>query len=525
LVAQHSLRSLSVPYLYSVLCQAGHEAYVIYFKATMGRPAPRDLQKFSDVVAELDPDVVGFSVMSALYREAVDLSAIVREQTRAKVLWGGIHPTLLPAECLAHADAVCVGEGDEAILDYVTAIESGGDTSAIPNIWVRRNGEIISNDMRPLVRDLDSLPFPDFRGENKIYIDHGRVLDKFENERTMVGYPIMTSRGCLHSCTYCCNAVLRKAYRGKGPYVRRRSVDSVIDELVLAKQRYVNMNHVAIVDDSFMYNEEWIEEFAEKWREHVGLFMFAYSHPNLVKEKMIETLRSCGLIYTVMGVQSGSERLRSEYFNRRTPNEQILRAANIIHDAKVLLCIDLIVRVPFETDEDRMATLDLLASLPRPYQMEVFCLQHFPETALTQRALAEGVITPDEVEHRRQSGFEVRFESLRLTLTDEELRWDALYFLAKKRWVSKQFLMRLARSAFFARHIRMITRIMRLLPIDNYNFHQVTINSPLQKVYFGIYLLFRIRRHRRFAKVLRDVKYFFIVIRQKWTERRSQPAP
>jgi len=524
LVSLHSLRSISIPFLDAVLRRAGHEVTCVYFKVTTARPTQKDIDRFVDTVAELDPDVVGFSVMSTFYNTAGTLSNLLRERTRAKIIWGGIHPTLRPAESLEFADVVCVGEGEGAFVDFLGALESGSDYSTIPNLCVKRDGEIVSNELRPLVEDLDALPYPDFTGKNKIYIDNGRTLTGFENEKVMQSYPVTASRGCLHDCAFCCNSFLKRAYKGKGKIMRRRSVDSVIDELVQAKQTYENLHNVAVEDDSFMFDDEWLEEFAEKYRENVGLFFFAYSHPNLVSEKRIKLLQSCGLIYTVMGVQSGSERIRTEYFNRHTPTERILDTAKIIHDNNVLLCIDLITNVPYETREDRMASLDLLTSLPKPYQQEVFTLQFFPETELTKRALEDGTITQNSVESVCERGYEIWYESLYLGHDDEHLFWDVLYFLAKKKRLSKKFVMGLSRNRFFAKHIRVIARVLRLLPIDNYKFHQVTINSPLQKVYFGLYQLFRLPSKRSLAVVKRDLKYFAVVIKQRVLARKAHPA-
>lgn len=524
LVSLHSLRSISIPFLDALLRRAGHDVTCVYFKVTTGRPTQKDVDRFVDAVADLDPDVVGFSVMSTFYRTAGRLSDLLRKRTRAKIIWGGIHPTLRPAESLEFADVVCVGEGEGAFIDFLNALENGSDYSAIPNLWVKRDGEIVSNDIRPLIEDLDILPYPDFTGKNKIYIDNGRILTGFENEKVMHSYALTASRGCLHDCAFCCNSFLKRAYRGKGKVVRRRSVDSVIDELVQAKETYENLHDVAVEDDSFMFNDKWLEEFAEKYRENVNLFFFAYSHPNLVTEKRIKLLKSCGLVYTVMGIQSGSERIRTECFNRHTPAEQILEAARIVHDNGVLLCIDLITNIPYETREDRMASLDLITSLPKPHQQEVFTLQFFPETELTKRALDGGTITENDVESVCERGYEIWYESLFLGHDDEHLFWDVLYFLAKKKRLSKKFVIGLAQNRFFEKHIRMITRVLRLLPIDNYGFHQVTINSPLQKVYFGLYQLFRLHWKRSLAIVKRDLKYLLVVLKQRILARKTLSA-
>ncbi len=524
LVALHSLNSYSVPYLHALLEREGHDAKSIHFKLTTSRATERDVRAFIDLVEDLAPDVVGFSVMSTFYEIAARLTHLVKERTKSFVVWGGIHPTVCPEECLEHADAVCVGEGEGALLDLLAALDGGADYREIENLWAKTDGEVRKNPMRPLIEDLDSMPFPDYTRRNKFYLDGGRIVKGIAHEDAIESYKILMSRGCVHDCNYCCNSFLKDLYKGLGPRVRRRSVDNIIAELDAAKSLYKNVRTMAVMDDSFVFDRPWLEEFSEKFPGKVGLLYFAYTHPNLVKEELVTLLAPTGFIYTIMGIQSGSERIRSEYYNRHTSSDQIIRAAEILRDYNILSCYDLIVRCPYETDKDRRATLDLLASLPRPYQLETFPLQYFPGTVLTQRALDDGKIRPEDVESVAQKGYEVWCESLRLGQPREDMRWDVLYFLAKKKRLSKPFLLKLSRSRFFAKHIKGITRVLRLLPVDNYQFHQVMINSVLQRVYHGLYSAFRVPWKRNATLLLRHFRYTVLLLRQRYLDRKDGPA-
>jgi len=524
LVALHSLRSYSVPYLHALLEREGHDVQSVFFKLTTSRATERDVQAFVDLIEDLAPQVVGFSVMSTFYRIAARLTHLVQEKTNAFVVWGGIHPTVCPEECLDHADAICVGEGEGALLDLLAALDSGSDYREIQNIWTKTDGEIRKNPMRPLVEDLDSTPFPDYTRRNKFYLDGGKLLEGIAGEDVLQSYGVLVSRGCMHNCHYCCSSTLKSLYKGCGPYVRRRSVDNVIAELEAAKSTYKHVDNVFVLDDSFIFDRSWLEEFGEKYRSKIGLLYGAYAHPNLVKEEFIKLLAPTGFCYTIMGIQSGSDRIRTQYYNRHTPNEQIIGAVEIFRDYGLMTCYDLIVQCPYETDEDRLATLDLLASLPRPYQLNVFPLQFFPGTALTDRALRDGVIRPEDVESVAQKGYDVWCESLRLKQPAADMRWDVLYFLAKKKRVSKPFLMRLARSRLFARHIRPITGVLRLLPVDNYQFHQVMINSITQRVYHGAYSMLRVPWRRNATLLSRHFKYMLLLVRQRLLDRKKRSA-
>ena len=524
LVSLHSLRSYSVPYLHALVEQEGHDVKSVFFKLTTSRATEGDVKAFVDLIEDLAPQVVGFSVMSTFYKIAAHLTHLIKQKTKAFVVWGGIHPTVCPEECLEHADAVCVGEGEGALLELLAALDSGSDYRELQNIWTKTDGRIRGNPMRPLIEDLDSMPFPDYTQRNKYYLDSGRLIEGIGGEDVVNSYRILMSRGCVHNCNYCSNSLLRTLYAGLGPYVRRRSVDSVIEELEAARSIYKNASTVSVIDDSFMFEKVWLEEFSEKYSSKIRLLFSAYTHPNLVKEEFIKLLAPTGFFYTIMGIQSGSERIRKEYYNRHTPDEQIIRAGQIFREYGVMACYDLIVQCPYETDQDRMATLELLASLPRPYQVDPFPLQFFPGTAITEQALHDGKIRPEQVETVAERGYDVWCASLQLNQPLSDMRWDVLYFLAKKKRTSRQLLMRLARSKFFARHIKGITRVLRVLPIDNYQFHQVMIDNIIQRVYHGIYTILRVPWQRHLTFLSRHFKYLLLLVRQRWVEHAKRPS-
>ena len=139
---------------------------------------------------------------------------------------GGTHPTLVPEEVSACPafDAVCVGEGEYPLRDLVERLDQGRDYADVQNLWVRRGDEVIRNPMRPLIADLDELPYVD-----RDLFDYEQMLA--ENDGWV---DIMSGRGCPYNCSYCCNPGLKKRYHGLGRYVRFRSVEHIMGELAPA---------------------------------------------------------------------------------------------------------------------------------------------------------------------------------------------------------------------------------------------------------------------------------------------------
>ena len=132
---------------------------------------------------------------------------------------------------------LCRGAGEGALLDLVEALEQGKDYRNIPNLWVRgQNGEICKNDPRPLIADLDALPFWDREVFHiGAHLQKEGALGITVHKGIM---PVAAGRGCPFRCTYCTNEPLQEIYRGKGIFVRKRSVENIISELKTLKENY-----------------------------------------------------------------------------------------------------------------------------------------------------------------------------------------------------------------------------------------------------------------------------------------------
>ena len=150
-------------------------------------------------------------------------------------LAGGIHPTVAPEECLDYADLVALGESEETVLEMAEHIEAGRDVKAIHNLVFKDDGVTVKNPLRPLIEDLDKIPFPGhFPAHSYVYHQNTILpmdLKLFRKYTRYDGkaYNIISSRGCPFSCSYCCNSFLSKLYGTKS--IRKRSPQNVIQEL------------------------------------------------------------------------------------------------------------------------------------------------------------------------------------------------------------------------------------------------------------------------------------------------------
>jgi radical SAM superfamily enzyme YgiQ (UPF0313 family) len=366
----------------------------------------------------LKPGLIGVSLMSIEYKQAAALTRFLKGCfPDIPVVWGGIHPTTDPESCLDVADYVCLGEGEGTLLAMVEALEQGGGISSAPNLCFRVDGQMQKNDRLPLIQDLDSLPALQ-RIPAESYVQGRwdiRPVDNSAFKRHMrYGtrvYNIISSRGCPFRCSYCNNSSLHKLYPGWG--VRRRSVEKVIAELEQAVEECPGIEYVNMQDDCFLACEMgYLQEFTQKFKARVNRRLIAKSTPTYVTKERMILLKEAGLAWFNMGLQSGSDRVCQEVYNRKSLPEHFLKAAGILHDLRIAIWYDVIVDNPFETDEDRFRTIETLMRVPKPSYPQLFSLVFYSGTALRDRAATE---CPDLIGNPTENNFYVYHKS---TLND-----------------------------------------------------------------------------------------------------------
>jgi radical SAM superfamily enzyme YgiQ (UPF0313 family) len=364
-----------------------------------------------------DVDLVGIGVMSNFFGRARALTEMIHDRLSLPVIWGGIHPTVKPDECLAWADFVCVGEGEEATVELVNRLAAGLDCTSIPNIWVKDEaGQIIANPVRPLDQSLDDLPLADYELSKQSILHRDRLvpltpallahylINYFAGEPRVAYMTIMT-RGCPYECTYCCASALAQIYPN-WRRIRRRSPDHVIAEINAARQLVPALETIMFLDDTFLaMSTDELGRFGEMYREEVGLPFFILVTPRSVTEEKLQHLVQAGLQDVEMGIQTGS-RSEQTLFRRPEDNRQILMGAQRLRQFQRWIPrprYDVISDNPYATRADRLETLRLLFRLPRPSQFYLFSLTFYPGTELYKRAKADGLIHDDEQEVYRKN--------------------------------------------------------------------------------------------------------------------------
>lgn len=388
--------SLGIASLSAYLKAHGHETFLAFepavFGGNRGRENPLLSRLFDYSVEEMaraaisyEPDILAFSCVTGNFRWALNVAQAAKKISDVPTVFGGIHPTAAPDRVIQEdaVDALVIGEGDDALLDIARDTKSCViQNLAVKNAWIKRNGIVHKNPVRPYIRDLDSMPFPD----KSLFYEKVPSLEEV--------YMIMTSRGCPFRCTYCCNNLFSKIYEGERGHVRQRSVDHVLMELVQVKRRGV-ARYIAFWDDIFALNRKWLREFAPRYRREVGLPFVCYLHPNSATEEVVRLLKEAGCETVKMGVQTVSDRTLKDVLHRRGAPDKVQRAADLLQQYGIKLTIEHIIGFPGEGRKEQDDAARLYAGIETK-KIISFWLTHFPGTEIVGISRRHGLLTEKE---------------------------------------------------------------------------------------------------------------------------------
>ena len=410
---------LGIRYLSSNLKSYGYETNLVFLKSfnsyNVDEPTDTEYNLLYDTIVDLKPSYIGISVMCSFYLSVVkNIVEKIRDLTQAPILIGGAYATLFPEECLKLGDVVFRGECEDAIIEFTDAIEAHKPYDHMHSITTQTPDGPKINPLRPLIQDLDRLPHPDFGGKNMYYINNN-TLHHGDPQTARHSYELTTSRGCPNRCSYCSNSSIRELYKNKGPFIRQRSVQDVISEILSAKKHNPGMQLLRFWDEVFPWNKQWISEFAAMYKEKINLPFEIWGHPVLSAKAGIDGIKelvNVGLSKIVIGVQSGCPKTRKEVYTRNEKQEEILNCSKIMTEAKVPMVVyDFILGHPFETEEDLRETLRLCQSLSKPFVLNLHGLSFLPGTPIEEIAVSRGVKTWEEIREEQSRPLKEQYHS------------------------------------------------------------------------------------------------------------------
>ncbi len=358
---------LGIAYIAAVLQQHGHDAKVYNadyldkatylnqkqlfdnyqtYKAILNNPDDPIWGEIRNKIAGFNPDFIGIAMMTANYKAAKIIAGIARSINKnVKVVVGGAHPTLDPAGTITEKefDYVIRGEGEFAFLELV----ENQNLESIKGLTFKQNGRVVHNENRPFLKDLDILPYP----SRDSFINDTKYLD--------VGH-LVTGRGCPFSCAYCGSPALWHRQ------VRLRSVDNVMGELELLKEKYKTSN-IHFADDTFTLNKDRAKEICRQIIDRkLNIKWLCDTRADCLDKELINLMKEAGCIRIKIGVESGSNRVLKAIHKGET-KEKVRQAVSWIQEAELPLTVYFMTGFPTETNEDLKETIDFARELNADY--------------------------------------------------------------------------------------------------------------------------------------------------------------
>lgn len=326
-------------------------------------------------IKKMKPDLIGFSVMTPGRIDAVNIAKKVKKiLPNSKILFGGIHPTLMPIQMIENypfIDFIIKGEGELTLLDLVQKKPFNKINGLV---W--RNGKnIINNPSRKLIETLDKIPFPAWDlVDLKKYPPRGKGIYNGIDLQKEVRVPMIFSRGCMGSCTFCSTWKVWQGYR-------HRSGKNVAKELIMLYKKY-NVKHFAFQDDTLTGNRQEIISFCDEIiKNKIKIAILGCTRVDHVDLSLLKKMKEAGFYELSFGVESGSPGMLKK-INKKTDLEEIYTAAKITKKAGIKFTALMMSNLPTETEKDKYLSKKLIDELKPDDWSSIGNVWIFPGTAL-----------------------------------------------------------------------------------------------------------------------------------------------
>ena len=314
---------------------------------------------FAQRVDSFQPHIIIASILEDTF--PIFLKFMERtKHKKIKCLAGGVFPSSVPERILQEdcVDYVCRGEGEGALVDLCNALEDGKDPSNIPNLWVKKNGQVIAqNKIRPAL-DVNTLPVQDL----SIFEDRSLYRPMMGKVYRMV--PIETQRGCPYACRFCNSPEKNEFYDAQraGRFFRKRTMKHVHTELKEVLSKF-GIEYIFFIADTFLaMSEREFDEFCEMYSEF-KLPFYMHTRPETITERRAKKLKEVNCHKVNIGVEHGNPKFRTEIVGRNYNNEVAIKAFELIYGAGISTTSNNILGFPDETRELVFDTIELVRKL------------------------------------------------------------------------------------------------------------------------------------------------------------------
>jgi radical SAM superfamily enzyme YgiQ (UPF0313 family) len=295
--------------------------------------------------------------MTPQFFQAKNISDYMKQnKTSAPIVLGGAHPNVMPLETLqeiSSADFLIYGEGEKSLLELINYIRTGNNNYfEIDGLVWRRNENIIKNNPRPLIDNLDEIPFPNREIIDQSLYRHQSFLTYSSKVQT-----IYTSRGCYGKCVYCASGHKLKTR------VRFRSIDDIIDEFGCLKERY-DIRYLLIKDDNFTINKKRVKRFCNEFKKrYPAIKWHCMCRIDTVDEELLTIMKESGLNDIFLGIESGNDNILKKA-GKNITKKMIENVVSITSKLNIRTYGAFIIGLPGDSKKTIKETIDFACSLP-----------------------------------------------------------------------------------------------------------------------------------------------------------------
>jgi anaerobic magnesium-protoporphyrin IX monomethyl ester cyclase len=347
-------------------------------------------KEFVQEVESFDPQLIAVSSTEDMFTLAIKLLSKLSRANRPPVIIGGMVATFAPELVISfdEIDIVCVGDGENALINLCKKIERGMDYSHTQGLWVKKNGTVTKNPMDTAF-PINDVPIPDVG-----LFEEARFYKPFDgiNYRT---FPIETHRGCPYKCAYCNSPSKEKIYKDAGEvYFRLKNVDGVRRELLHYKENFGAQYFYFWADTFLAWTDQYFEEFADMYKSEIGLPFWCQTRPETLTEKRVSLLKEMGIHRMGLGLEHGNENFRATMLARKVSSDKIVEDLKILNHFDVKYSVNNIIGFPNETRELAMDTIRINRRINADTR-NMYTFTPFHGTPLRDIAIEQGLIEKD----------------------------------------------------------------------------------------------------------------------------------
>lgn len=343
------------------------------------------------------PKIVGITCQSTLHASEAHQTAKIVKKANPEILvvMGGAHPSAVPAEVLQdqNVDLVVRGEGEVTLWEIVREFEGEKVPKDILGTSWRQGKKVINNPLRPLIRNLDSLPFP-ARHLLPMEIYFQQVKKGVNYNRYSRVITMITSRGCPGDCSYCSVKTVW------GRVWRSRSAKNVVDEIEGLIDTY-GVREIHFLDDSISVDKKRLGEICEEIiRRRLNI---AWTTPNgiaiwLLDKKLLLKMKKAGCYRVTFGLESGNQEILHHYIGKHYDFKQAREIISFCSKIGLWTVGTFIVGFPYETRQQIGETINFALSTDLDFAV-FYIANPFLGTQMYKDFLKEGLLKEGEVYH------------------------------------------------------------------------------------------------------------------------------